>query len=128
MPSDSDLPFPDCWIGMEAQRLPPQAVLLAGSGQPPTPFRRKLQEGRTLGDALKEAWGYSHIFSTVYRDVPPDRVASSVQGNSISHTVELRYVELGYLELPAISNRIGFPPDPPRARACRRSAPSLPIS
>ena len=28
-------------------------------------------------------------------------------------TVEPRYVELGYLELPAISNRIGFPLDLP---------------
>ena len=29
------------------------------------------------------------------------------------NTVEPRYVELGYLELPAISNRIGFPLDLP---------------
>ena len=31
----------------------------------------------------------------------------------IDSTVEPRYVELGYLELPAISNRIGFPLDLP---------------
>ena len=29
------------------------------------------------------------------------------------YTVEPRYVELGYLELPAISNRIGLPLDMP---------------
>ena len=63
--------------------------------------------------AAKQGKPLTHLWENVTR-LPLEILASKdATWDERTHTVEPRYVELGYLELPAISNRILFPLDLP---------------